>query len=562
MDDIDQRPGDDAPRMWVALLLLFGVWLISFVSRWPFRDVPLIRDEGEYAQLGQQILSGAVPYLEIYNQKPPLSFYFMALVQMFAPTDLVSIRIATIFYGLVTLSVVFVGAYRFFGLRVSAWTALAFDLLLFDMCGTAHASSSEFFMLLWIALAVWCWMGAAATSSGYRLSLSAVAAGLATGLAVQTKQTGLALIGYFLLDTLWQLVRRHPQALSGARLVSRLAIALVSFSAISAATLGYFASQGALDAYLECVWLNNFAYVGQRHETLGRLFALLFHVVTKVVGFNFLFWVVGAISLFVVARKPGNRDGLWILLSVQMALSLYAGSPYTHYYEPLVFPIAIGMGFAMDWVTAELLCNGKRSIGGDFPLSTAPVTEVPVGLIVAIVLVAWLGPGYVHLRALWQPEKARERIEAIGPFGAAETLGTYLKEWTDDEEPILIIGSEPQIYFYAARPAATRMVITYPMTGPYRYSSSLREEFLRDLEGGPRYVVLVRDVTSLTESPALLPRLLTPVGAILARDYALHAGMGESGLVLADDPGIRESSILFFRRKSEALEEELLRKRL
>ena len=52
-----------------ALLLLFGALLFVAYVRPRLVDVPLERDEGEYAYTGQLILEGIPPYQLAYNMK-------------------------------------------------------------------------------------------------------------------------------------------------------------------------------------------------------------------------------------------------------------------------------------------------------------------------------------------------------------------------------------------------------------------------------------------------------------------------------------------------------------
>ncbi len=120
---------------------------------------------------------------------------------------------------------------------------------------------------------------------------------------------------------------------------------------------------------------------------------------------------------------------------------------------------------------------------------------------------------------LTEPELAGLN-EGLRPFGVAPQVARYVAERTDPDEPILVVGSEPEIYYYAGRSACTRLVFTYPMTGPYPYAARLRQEFLIDLEHHqPRYVIHVPLASSLTEWPDELPPLLEPVATILERDY-------------------------------------------
>src|SRR5262249_3529795 len=83
---------------WTEFLIVSLILVGGFALRWPFRNVGMIRDEGEYAHLGQEILHGGVPYRDIYNQKTPFAFFFFAAVQSILGREVVILRITTILY--------------------------------------------------------------------------------------------------------------------------------------------------------------------------------------------------------------------------------------------------------------------------------------------------------------------------------------------------------------------------------------------------------------------------------------------------------------------------------
>src|SRR5512147_626395 len=62
--------------------LLFLILIILFVIfvRVRLLEIPLERDEGEYAYMGQLILQGIPPYSEAYNVKFPGTYLMYALV--------------------------------------------------------------------------------------------------------------------------------------------------------------------------------------------------------------------------------------------------------------------------------------------------------------------------------------------------------------------------------------------------------------------------------------------------------------------------------------------------
>ncbi len=54
--------------IWLGLLVILA---FNFCIRWHLREMPLERDEGEYAYAGQLVLQGIPPYQLAWNMKFP-----------------------------------------------------------------------------------------------------------------------------------------------------------------------------------------------------------------------------------------------------------------------------------------------------------------------------------------------------------------------------------------------------------------------------------------------------------------------------------------------------------
>src|SRR5690242_16142033 len=68
-----------ARRNWPWLVVGLTVFFVAAV-RFRLRDMPLERDEGEYAYAGQLMLQGVPPYREAYNMKLPGTYAAYAVI--------------------------------------------------------------------------------------------------------------------------------------------------------------------------------------------------------------------------------------------------------------------------------------------------------------------------------------------------------------------------------------------------------------------------------------------------------------------------------------------------
>ena len=70
-------------REWQFLALVVLILLISL----PILTYPLGRDQGEFATIGRGLLNGRVPYIDLWNPKPPAVFYvYAAAMAVFGQT--------------------------------------------------------------------------------------------------------------------------------------------------------------------------------------------------------------------------------------------------------------------------------------------------------------------------------------------------------------------------------------------------------------------------------------------------------------------------------------------
>jgi hypothetical protein len=502
-------------------LVLAAILLAFWSARWPFRDVVLVRDEGEYAYIGQRILHGDVPYRDVYNQKTPLAFYTMAAGQALLGPSVSELRLFGSAYGLLSISAVYAVARSALGPLGAAVAALSFAAMAFDQAGILHQASTEYFMLLWLALGVLVWNKAGELGRpGW-----AMAAGALAGLACSTKQSGAALLVYFAGDALFR--RRRAGRAAFAASARELAWAGSGFAVVFASVAAFFAAHGALRDFVECAWLQIGGYVGERYHGVdipGRL-----TLVAEIVGRDAGFWIVGGWGLYRAGRSgTGRASGWWILLLALLAAALAPGGSSRHYYLPLVLPFALGMA-----AVAQSL--RERAGAGRAAVALA-------------LLLPWLAP-LSHGWRLLHPDLSQVPPRVFRPFDRAALVARAIEERTEPEEPFLIIGSEPQIYYLADRPAATRLIHVYTATGPYAAAPSLHAELVSDLrDGRPRYVLLVNIVSSLTEFPNRIPEFLSPILRILQTEYVVEERWDGPGADMALR-GFGNAEFVLWRRR-------------
>jgi hypothetical protein len=168
-------------------------------------------------------------------------------------------------------------------------------------------------------------------------------------------------------------------------------------------------------------------------------------------------------------------------------------------------------------LTALLFFSGLAFAGGLVFLAHYFVVMLPViSLLIAIGITAWMGaaqgrfPGggpvwlfaagcgwmvWAH-RGIWleaTPAEASRRIYAGNPFVESVEVAKYIRLHSAPDASITVMGSEPQIYFYAHRHSASGHINMYDLVEAHPYAGQMQETLLRDIRTvRPEFLVRVR----------------------------------------------------------------------
>ena len=106
------------------------------------------------------------------------------------------------------------------------------------------------------------------------------------------------------------------------------------------------------------------------------------------------------------------------------------------------------------------------------------------------------------------------------PFPEAIPIARYIQEHTKSTDRISILGSEPEILFYANRLSATGHIYTYWLMEPQPYARAMQHEFIQETERAvPEFVVFVPLNTSWLWSSRSITDLWEWIPQFLAAHY-------------------------------------------
>jgi hypothetical protein len=163
------------------------------------------------------------------------------------------------------------------------------------------------------------------------------------------------------------------------------------------------------------------------------------------------------------------------------ALSVCPGGYFrSHYFILLAPAVALLAGLAVS--------GGFR---WSAPPSSRPWLDRIPFLIAAVACAQSLFADRAVLFSLSPPEACRA-VYGGNAFPESAGIGRYIADHTRPDQPIVVIGSEPQIYFYAHRHSSTRQIYMYPLMEPQPFARQMQADMIHEIEQNPpAYLVMV-----------------------------------------------------------------------
>lgn len=446
---------------------LLAAALVIFV-RYRLLTVPFERDEGEYAYIAQLLLKGYPPYQYAYTMKlPGVPFCYALFMLLFGQT------VAAIHGGLLlvntasTLLLYRLGR-RLYSCVTGLTAAACFALLSLSrsvMGASAHATHLVVFFSL---LGIWL-----LTSARGRWRLGVLcAAGLSLGLAVLMKQHAVLLIPLLILIRPAATPEENRSDRHREHLVFLVAAALPYL-----AVMIWMTASGLFARF----WFWTVSYAGQYASGLPfsagmRELSLQFSPVLQA---HPLIWMTAATGVAFLLREWRTKtNGRFLLAYLLVSLLMVTPGFYfrPHYFVLLLPPVALLAGLAIATGSSYL----PKPLGRLSP---------------AIFLLFVLGSFCTHERDYlfrYTPEEVSRSIYGANPFTEAAPIAAYIRSHSNTDDRVAVLGSEPEILFYADRLSATGHIYMYGLMEEHRYAGEMQRQVMAEIEhNAPRFIVVV-----------------------------------------------------------------------
>ena len=334
----------------VAVIMLAAVVLRG----WDVGNPVIHVDEQYYLLVGDRLLHGAVPYVDIWDRKPIGLFLLFAAIRLLPGDGIVAYQLVAMVVAAASAVAVAAGGRMLGASRRGALAGGIAYLVLLELLGGRGGQAPVFYNLpmLIAALLTIGLPELAARGAIRRIVASGAIACLAAGIAIQIKYTAAVEGAFFGAAHLWFLHR------AGARwpVVAGAGILLASIGiAPTAIVIACYAAQDALPAF----WFANIESIGLRAGyPAGQLAMRLLGIAAQLSPL-----IVGAILGRARAPMPARQRVAMGWLIAALAGFVAIGTFFDHYALPLVAPLAILSAVALGRSTRLLIATLTLGIG-------------------------------------------------------------------------------------------------------------------------------------------------------------------------------------------------------
>jgi hypothetical protein len=464
--------------------------------------VPLERDEGEYAYVGQLILQGIPPYALAGNMKLPGIYGAYALIMALFGQTIAGIRLGLLVVNVATMILVFLLGRRLVDTQAGAVAGASYGLLSVSPSVLGLAGHATHFVVLPALGGIVLLLRALDTGRSATFFWS----GLLVGSAFIVEQPGIFFAMFAAGYLLWNY--RVARQMPWRRVREKEAFLVAGLLLPFALLILILWITGVFNNFW--FWVVDYATQYASQMTLSEAIETFLIRVPPVVGPFVWLWALSGIGLTALWWGDKVRCDRVLISSFALIsfLAICPGFYFRKHYFILGLPaISILTGLAVSSSTQLLPKNRGLS-------------WLPVGVFL-------LASGYaaVQQHAIFfqlAPRDVARIVYQLNPFPESIDIANYIQAHSRSADRVAVLGSEPQIYFYANRHSATRHIYMYGLVEHQKYASKMQKEMIGEIETArPRFVVFVDIAASWLVDPRAKRLIFEWAGDYLRKYYDL-----------------------------------------
>jgi hypothetical protein len=486
------------------LLVCVALALVAFV-RIRLKDVPLERDEGGFAYTAQLLLAGIPPYAHAYDMRLPGTYLAYAAFIALGGESPAAIHLGLLAVNAATVVAMFLLARRLFDATAGVTAAAAYALLSLSPSVLGLAAHTTHLVVLPVVAAFYLLVRRPPPETRPAILMLA---GILMGIAFVTKQHAVSFgvfAGLWLCLCEWRTRPRRWKA-SVQRIAAYALGCVLPFALVCAAAwwLGVF----------ERFWFWTVTYAREyaTPHSLSIGMAMLKVALPSVILPAVFLWLLAALGAASVLVREPRREVRELVtgFSIASLLSIAPGFHFREHYFVLLLPaVALLAGAGVSQLRAAL---ARQRIRG------AAAHAVLGGLVLA----ACLHPVWAYADAWFRlgPAAVSRAWYSSNPFIESIPIAEYLRAHSAPDARIAVVGSEPQIYFYAQRRSATGYLYMYGLMEAHPFALEMHEDMIAEIEAAkPEYIVFVSVPQSWQRTPYSHTALFDWLDRYTSSDY-------------------------------------------
>lgn len=440
----------------LATMLPLSPWIM------PYSD----RDSGVFLYTGWRMLNGEIPYLDIWEHKPPFIFLINALGLALGDGSRWGVWALEVIFLLAAALLAHNLSKKLFG-PAPAYVCVLMLLLSFLFIIQDGNFTTEYALPIQFAALALAYR--VVTKRGSHLDVFGI--GALGSVAFFTKQTAIGVwISIVIVLTMWRILAWDARRLGRELLL----ISLGAFVAGSAFVL-YLAVHQALPAFWEQAFRYNLVYSTPDTGLLNRLRPFYIGILPLARCGLFPIGLIGWLTagmILISRKKPiagGSRAFLMILLvnlPIEILLAGVSGNTYSHYYISMLPALSLFAALAFKGIFSSI--------------QLPDATRMARATITLAVLFVFIWSCWGDLLAV------RKSFLSVRP---AEAIA-YLRDHTTPADTVLMWGMETRINYYIQRRSPSRFVYLSQQYDNRYASNAIIEEFLTDIiQARPKFIV-------------------------------------------------------------------------
>lgn len=446
---------------------------IILVARMNLASLPFERDEGSYSYMGQLLLEGKKPYTYFYEMKLPGIFYcYAAIVGIFGKT-LEGVHIGFMFLTLVSTALIFLVGRLLFDMRAAAVAAIAFSILSLTKFASGFAAQAEHLVVFWALAGIYFTLRGIKTDKWHDYLI----AGFFLGMSFLIKQSGVFFAlgaGLFVVFNYLKPLNIRPLIVNGLLMAAGFIVSVSLF-------VGLVAVQGGWNDMLFWVFEYPKIYISALPFDVGmkQLNGAIDAVSRDHIGLWY-FGGAGLLLLWFTNLDAYKKAGVSLLIVLAFLSTAPGMRFYGHYFIQMMPAVAL-------LIAAMVYSAGE--------ISESKLHFKMGGSIVFGVFLFYCAINVNKQSSYYFTPNQFEILRTVygdNPFVESKPVADKIKSVAKSGDQLLVLGSEPQINFYAQMHTPTRHSFIGFTSGMDENAGRWRAEVKKEVEDAkPAFIVLV-----------------------------------------------------------------------